>query len=139
MKDKLYKDLSMRLTCGVKIYDILNKSLYALSSEGTYLRLHRVSPYYVSNSKEFKPIYHPLSDLTKPITHKGESVIFTKSILTPHEIDLMENNKILGDMSVNGIPYQKVQMMLKYHIDINNLIESGKAINVNTLKENPYK
>ena len=82
-----------------------------------------------------KIILRPLSDLTKEIEHNGKKIIFTHDILTHHEIDLMEINKTIRDLPVSGIPYQKVQMMLKHHYDVFGLIEAGLAIDINTLKE----
>lgn len=77
------------------------------------------------------PILHPLSDLTKPITHKGETF-------------MPQDRLIDADILINGGDYKLVRMgdiekLIEWHFDLFGGIDSGDAIDVNLLQENPYK
>lgn len=85
-------------------------------------------------SKNFKPILHPLSDLTRQIEHNGEK--FTPDWKLQH----------IGDKMYEGFPYEvlkgrycDVQKLLEWHFDIFGLIDKDLARDVNTLDKNPYK
>lgn len=82
--------------------------------------------------KHFKLILRPLSDLTKEIEHNGEKVNVYKILGSTYEpyIDLI----LKCSLSINYLPYECIEILLKYHFDIHNLIEKGEAININTLK-----
>lgn len=89
-----------------------------------------------------KPILHPISDLTKEIEHGGEKFVPTEIIndlasdISPtwfiYDEDVEKINWMLQ-------PFYIVQKLIELHFDIAGLIESGEAINVNTLETNPYK
>ena len=96
-----------------------------------------------------KPILHPLTDLIKEIEHNGE--VFTPYIellrLSGFNIDDMTQSE-LNDYkdaysSINAdpmlIPFLDGLKLIEWHFDLFNGIESGEAIDVNTLDENPYK
>ena len=93
-----------------------------------------------------KPILHPLSDLTKPIEHKGEKFMPIKKLWEMNG----GGNIYIQDDSVgihNGYvcaydlndALKFVFVLIEWHFDICGLIEKGEAIDVNTLPENPYK
>lgn len=86
-----------------------------------------------------KPILRPLSDLTKEITVNEEMFI-------PREIILSKLNHLLTPSIMNNIKevvthldYTVVQKLFEWHFDVFGLIESGLAIDVNTLEVNPYE
>lgn len=129
----------------------------------------------------FKPILHPLSDLTREIEHKGERVVpivelankcFNNTFTTFPNIKTFEvlnsdNKESFGfigytederfsltfDNTFNNQSFEfwidgrehyikQFDLFLKlieWHFDIAELIESGDAIDVNTLPINPYK
>lgn len=110
----------------------------------------------------FKPILHPLSDLTKEITHNGEKFVpLVKMIRECHFVDpstdldfqvggkthrreykvfYKDDNRIYWDVLVHieGMRYEYVDKLLDYHFDTDNLIENNLAIDVNQIKENVY-
>lgn len=96
---------------------------------------------------EMKLILRPLSDLTKEIEHNGKKLIpyteldkikkdveFYRPINFNSPIELLINT---GDYSQEIDLYDGyliIQKLLEWHFDIFGLIESGKAIDINTLK-----
>jgi hypothetical protein len=107
----------------------------------------------MSGSKT-KPIVHPLSDIIKPIDHKGERLtpierIFNKdiNIIRCYESSnyyLIDYGTITDPITYfikKDIALERffiIQFLVNYHFDLFNGIESGEAIDVNTI-ENPYK
>ena len=85
---------------------------------------------------KFKPILHPLSDLTKEIEHKGEKFMPMKeiAIYNPNNVEYLIECVVTG-----LVEYIVLRQLIEWHFDIANLIEKGEAIDVNTLPENPYK
>lgn len=69
----------------------------------------------------FKPILKPLSYIFKDnfLLEKADDFC----------IEMIENNKI------ECLPFGYVQLLLEHHIDIFGLIESGQAIDINTLNK----
>ena len=94
-------------------------------------------------NKDYKPILHPLSDLTKPIEHKGEKFVPIKEIQKRNDfIHLMNGRFVIGVKSVyelDELPTWVTQLLIEWHFDIADLISKGEAIDVNTLEVNPYK
>ena len=92
------------------------------------------------------PILHPISDLTKPIEHKGEKFVpieILKEMNGGDDIYISEygvsiNNGYAAAYNLN-IAFEFVLKLIEWHFDIAGLIEKGEAIDVNTLPENPYK
>lgn len=83
------------------------------------------------------PILHPLTDLTKPIEHKGEMLTLSEMLeLAPNGISL--NHYILM-IQKKYISVMEFMILIEHHFDVAGLIEKGEAIDVNTLPENPYK
>ena len=102
---------------------------YPNESDGCILT-HRIS--------EIKPILRPPSDIIKYIEPLG---------IVPARLFCGEpNNKIpMSDEyakcmeDINNKPYWWVQKLLEWQMDVFGLIESGLAVDVNQLEENPYK
>lgn len=103
----------------------------------------------ICNGNEYlKPILRPLSDMTKEINYGLSSYIFTEifeigdtdgfiyefdngNIKLIQLLESISNHNSFYD--INYLPYPVVQMMYQYHYDIHGLIESGEAIDINTL------
>ena len=97
-----------------------------------------------------KPILHPLSDLTKPIEHNGEKFVPIDNIeglfiegtedLINQSIEAIEyfiENNFFSRMEY--LPFILIQKLIEWKFDLFGGIDSGEAIDVNTLPENPYK
>ena len=100
-----------------------------------------------SASRYYKPILRPLSDLTKKIEHNGEKFVAFGYI---HEYCLgyksrFPNRKIFDNeanawsvtqyIKPESLSYNSFKILLEWHFDVFRLIESGEAININTLKK----
>ncbi len=110
----------------------------------------------------FMPILRPLSDLTKPITHKGETFVPAIKIHElrwesygkfPKVIDVVKvGNKIelqieetdfnsathwRLDLEFKNMPYWMIQKLLEWHFVIDE--PDGTWIDVNTLERNCYE
>ena len=87
-------------------------------------------------NKDYKPILHPLSDLTKEIEHKGEKFIPIKkiAIYNPNNVEYLIECVITG-----LVEYIVLRQLIEWHFDLFDGIKNNEAINVNTLEENPYK
>lgn len=81
------------------------------------------------------PILHPLSDLTKPIWHKGKEFVPFDQIGGVYNTIEYLIEEILNGLVPTIIWYSLVE----WKIDVWNLIPKGLAIDVNTLEHNPYK
>ena len=91
----------------------------------------------------------PLSDLTKPIEHKGEKFVpidrFLEDIVREWHmcnINYPNDAKGLYDDIIKNITsceFWIIQKLIEWHFDIADLLSKGEAIDVNTLEENPYK
>ena len=97
-----------------------------------------------------KPICRPLSDLTKPIEHNGEKFVPIDNIeglfiegtedLINQSIEAIEyfiENNFFSRMEY--LPFILIQKLIEWKFDLFGGIDSGDAIDVNTLTENPYK
>lgn len=114
----------------------------------------------------FRLILRPLSDLVKEIEYKGEEFVpivelakmvgisqYTALIQREQGYVLafeewkfiyhttMKSFNLFHGSLAQVVPnqLQMFQFMVSWHFDIANLIEKGDAIDVNTLKVNPYK
>lgn len=94
---------------------------------------------------EITPILRPLSDLTKVIEHKGEKFVPIVELLKNSSFDTskMSEEEIMSFVKVYSntdlIALNDLPLYLQWHFDLFGGIESGEAINVNTLDINPYK
>jgi len=90
--------------------------------------------------EDFKPILHPLSDLTKDIEvneekfvprERIEDVFFWDYVILNMR-DIVKNN----DYSlVEYLPKNVVEKLLEWHFDIYGIIGNGLAIDINTLEK----
>jgi hypothetical protein len=101
-----------------------------------------------------KPILRPLSDLTKEITHKGETFVpidFFEigddenqsyeydygNIKLIKPLETISENYLLHDTIF--LPYGVIQKLHEWMFDTEGLIEAGLAVDVNTLETNCYE
>lgn len=92
------------------------------------------SNFYTDRSK-FKPILHPLYELTKDEWIEK---------LNTFACELLDAAHVYDEKNVIGLnwmtqPFEIVMWLIEHHFDVAGLIEKGEAIDVNTLPENPYK
>ena len=90
-----------------------------------------------------------MSDLIKPIEHKGEKFVpidrFLEDIVREWNmcnINYPNDAKgLYGDIikNITSCEFWIIQKLIEWHFDIADLISKGEAIDVNTLEEDPYK
>ena len=99
---------------------------------------------FFKNEYSYTPILRPLSDLTKEIEHNVEKLVPIVE-LAKMRSSIVENvipmafEAIKRDIKSKRLPFDMVLKLIEWHFDIANLIESGEAIDINTLETNPYK
>ena len=79
--------------------------------------------------KWYKPILHKLTDISKFNSYIAENFL-SKEVMNLMKLDMISDTKI---------SYFELIFLVKNHFDVAELISQGKAIDVNTLKVNPYK
>jgi hypothetical protein len=87
-------------------------------------------------SKQFKPLLHPLSSLTKPIEHKGETFVPARMLdevfgfyyRTPITLEYFIQDHL------STIPHGVIDKLFEWHFDVFGLIEKGLALDKSTLK-----
>jgi hypothetical protein len=87
--------------------------------------------------KTFKPILRPLSDLTREITHNGETFRPLNKLvdLYGYEIQTWKNN-ILAPVKTE--PFNVVCQLVEWHFDIAELIDKDEAVDIHTLSISYY-
>ena len=79
--------------------------------------------------KWYKPILHKLTDISKFNSYIAENFL-SKEVINLMKLDMISDTKI---------SYFELIFLVKNHFDVAELISQGKAIDVNTLKVNPYR
>ncbi len=94
---------------------------------------------YIFYLESIKPIFHPLSSLTKPIQHNGEEFVpLDKLYEINGSIDYADGTLYSEDGSMGHYEWISVNKKLyewRFAVDIPDHL----WIDVNTLEENPYK
>ena len=94
---------------------------------------------YFINGGKFKFILYPLSDLTKPMQHKGKKFVPIKK-LGIVDIDIYDQiEDFIKDIRDGSTQYRWIQKLFEWKMDVNGLIEKNLAISVHELSETPYK
>lgn len=96
---------------------------------------------WLIKQRNVKPILRPLSDLTNEINYNGEKFIpieVIKSIRSIVNPSIYFISDFKTSIKSGLISFDLIQMLITWHFDICGLIESGEAIDVNTLDINPY-
>ncbi len=102
-------------------------------------------------SYDFKPILHPLSDLTKPIEHNGKKFVPVEKIGNKeYKYQYFDKNIGYAYSKINGKladylrflnvdvlqwNYVYFSKLTEWHFDCFSLIENNLAIDINTLKK----
>lgn len=134
---KLEIALAMSLPYGIKgkyddSDDIWTFGLDVLSTDYDNMILPN---FHVIGGGKCRLIYHPLSDLTKPIKHNGEKFVPYKDAgMSMYDIDNAQGRVF----DIGLVPFHIVLKLCEWHFQIFNL-PSNQWIDVNTLNENPYK
>ena len=147
--------LAMNLPFGLKGIDAMGDIAELIIFDkngyfGTDLDIEEDAEELSNLDGNFLPILRPLSDLTKPIEHNGETFVPIESLkdvfmlewcdLFDDSIDaILEFAKYNNFKKIEYLPFCIVQKLVEWKFDIAGLIEKGEAIDVNTLIENPYK
>jgi hypothetical protein len=89
------------------------------------------------NECEIKPLLRPLSDLTKEIEHNGERFVPIEKLKEMYGMTiLMSNNKSNEPVAPLKLePYIIIQQLFEWHFDVFGLINSGLAIDLNTIQK----
>ena len=124
------------LICGLVSVKVLNDMVEITYPENPSMPFSR-------HKNVYKPILHPLSDLTKPIEHNGEKFVPMVELgrifkLNVAEYCVIEQNIKYKEFAPDNFRFSVVMQLIEWHFDIAFLIEKGEAIDVNTLKTNPY-
>ena len=98
---------------------------------------------------DVRPLLRPLSDLTKPIEHKGEKFVPSYKLGVDRGFEFYKPSNFDLEINFETPNYSTqidlftgfliVQKLIEWHFDIADLISKGEAIDVNTLDINPYK
>lgn len=134
----------------VKVRDIINSVTWTLHpwkdcldslEDNEHLSLEN----YINENEENKADYgihklllHPLSYLEKEIELNGKNVRLIDFFARP---DMESIKLVLSDMSIDEgitcdlLPHYIIDQFNQWHIDWQGLIESGLAIDINSLKE----
>lgn len=142
MNNQLYQYICTSLPYELKVYrddphperGIYDLSKVSIEGMGSVYCCGNGYDDFHSHLLSIKPILRPL-DLTKEITHKGETFI------PDHKLQHLDSTK-----GYEGFPYDvlkgrycDVQKLIEWHMDVGGWIESKEAIDVNTLKVNCYE
>ena len=90
----------------------------------------------------YKPILYPIKMLKKNIEFNGETINPISWLEDEYySLDLYRQANILlmDERYINQSDFMLVKHMIEWYFDIAGLIEKGQAIDINTLKINPYK
>lgn len=91
-----------------------------------------ISQQWIEN---IKLILHPLSDLIKPITHKGET--FVPMVKLGEGIYTFTYKELLDEIRDELVSYWIIEKLLEWHFVIDE--PEGTWIDVNTLEKNCYE
>ena len=94
------------------------------------------------------PLLHPLSDLTKPIVHKGEEFTPRERLIEKYSKLEVRYRSSQPEKYIDGciaylsepkgydrIPHWMYQDLIKWHFDIFGLIPSGLALDINQVEK----
>lgn len=136
--------LDKRLHCGV--FCLVASEKYNYDGMTIQLTPPILLDWY-KKENSLKPILLPLSDLTKEITHKGETFIPIKELHSRFENVYFEtgyggklmvkgkNENYISHIRMTSV----INQLLEWQFDLDELIQNNLAIDVNTLEVNPYK
>lgn len=98
--------------------------------------------YWVDTKREMsfhvdcKPLLRPLSNLTKEITHNGETFVPMLTLSKCFDMNIIEHCFIEQNFHpeyIKTFRYEVAQKLLEWHFDIYGLINAELAIDINTI------
>jgi hypothetical protein len=96
----------------------------------------------VSNVEFFllhcKPLHRPLSDLTKEIEHNGERFVPIEKLKCLHPMIWFNGDRFVAGirgLNIDEIPLNVANSLFEWHFDVFGLIDSGVAIDLNTIQK----
>ena len=101
----------------------------------TPLRLHCGNYNTLVDNEKRIAIVHPLSDLTKLITHKGKT--FVPIVHLGWYINLKGWSESNTKFAIENISFNDAKQLIEWHFNL--MDENEPFIDVNALSENPYK
>ena len=137
----------------LKLIDLLTKEFYILTIDDNMVS-DEISVFDFIENDNFKPILHPLSDLTKEIEVNGEIFVPLIELTKPFCPGVFKSSlRILSmdrsnyyeigckdyvhkfNKNIDRVEYSDIQKLLEWHFDIYGLIEKNLAIDINVLNE----
>ena len=100
-----------------------------LNGNGNLIFVSSDGEYFLQKHWDFKPILSPLSDY-KDVNSKAMSEL-NCDVMDMIRISELANQRI----GLSSVQYGVIEIMCDNHIDFNRLIESGLAIDINTLNK----
>lgn len=103
--------------------------------------LHENDLVFSNSMNPVKPIFRPLSDLTKEIIQGGETFVPADKLQVIDWGDITLQSSIFREPNsiiIEDVSWKIYQKLLEWHFDVEGLIEKGLAISVNSLNTNPY-
>ena len=95
-------------------------------------------------SPYFKPIFHPITDLTKKIEHNEKEFVpeFELVHLQSNNVDAewlehCHEKNWSDEIDWTKAPYHFLQKLFEWHFDVFGLIKEGRAIDINTIELTP--
>jgi len=135
------KHLSPYLPYGLKVYNKNNKVDLTIvgCTHGLIIMHNEKYSQEFSFDKfqeyNYKPILHPLSDLTEEIEHNGKKFVPTENKNLIYIKNAVDTKLFDIQQLVCVASYSAYQKMFEWHFDVFGLIPEGLAIDINTLKE----
>jgi hypothetical protein len=96
-----------------------------------------------NNYWNYKPILHPLSDLVKPCLPEDKTpaeemeddLIMGWCVAYDEAYEIITENEETLKAKVKMLPHEMVEWLFEHHFDVNNLIEQGLAVDINTIEK----
>jgi len=139
-------DLCPRLPYGVKALFKDATTKVAMVARISNDKISRITDsgygYFDSTYEKVTPIYRPMSDITKEITHKGETFVPAERMAVKFEMNVVELNIIIqnlenGKLIKNIIRAVIAEWLEEHHFNVNDL-PAHLWVDVNTLEIDCY-
>lgn len=158
MKALTINQIAGYLPYGLKAQDIITKEVRMITLYHQTYTLSFVGINHILGEEKVSPREHlillrPLSDLTKEITHNGETFVPIEWFEIGDDNNESReydhgNRRLIHDLEVTAyhnipdtdyLPHGVVVKLMEWKFDVFGLIESGLAVDVNTIERNPYE
>lgn len=143
MENKItLNQLSPYLPYGLKV-----SKIHTLHTEPGIGNINQIIRAVNKGMNQYKPILRPLSDLTKEITHNGETFVpidyingeFAGKIPRKFEVNQTIRNPNIFFTLADWISFKELhelfELLFSWYFDVFGLIDKNLAININEVKE----